>query len=219
MPKIDAIIKERLFELCPQLVLNGFDRIVWMWCRDDMTLYLQHLKNNREMFGGQIKYIEVYYFGRSLGGNCNFICIDLMRKMYEEEVQEWFHMWIRMWWRKFQQRVELRLNKETKRRSCIVKKTNKGRSFWNNKLNQKEREFLFKNAMKTLINNGEIVRPEIIVKQQIFTRLSQKAEKKDWTVEDIINFDKGLRDTLKHLSRGDITFLFVFPSKQSYVEN
>ena len=219
MPNIDAIIKTRLFELCPQLVLNGFDRIVWQWCKRDMAVYLQYLKNSGEKFGNQIKYINVIYFGRVLNNLSSLSSLQIMGDEYEKEAIEWFHMWIGKWWRKFQQRVILQLSLQTKRTSCVKKKANSGQLIWENKFTQDEREFIFKNAIRTLLNNDEVIRPDILVRQTIFIKLSHAKKDKEWKIEDIINFDISLRKDLKLLSRSSGKLLFVFPSKHSYIEN
>jgi hypothetical protein len=218
MQNVDVVIRKRLMELCPHLRLDGFDRLVWGWCGEDMFLYLQYLKEYREEFAGHIRYMEVYYFGKILVGLQGLFNIQIMAQEYDAEVNEWMNMWIGLWWKKFQQRVKLNLEPKKKRMLKTEKEGNKGRSIWNNKLNQKEREHIFKSSIKTLFENGEIVRPEVIARHNINLRLSQKMkDKKEWKAEDSINFAKSLRDNLKHLSHTHGPLLFVFPSKRAYM--
>jgi len=216
MQPIDKLIRKRLDELCPQLHLDGFDRIVWQFCKKDMYGFLQYLKKYRKNFGGHIKYAEVYYFGQIFAGEnlASLHSLGIMAKEYDKEFREWADMFIGLWWKKFNQRVKLRFDKPTN--TPITKLLTKGRNRWA-ALPQKEKDYIVDRAMKTLLENGELCCPVVIMEQMIRVHLGRRKSKKEWKFEDTVDFAKHISRTLKEIAYTHGVLLFVFPSKQAYM--
>lgn len=222
--QIDDLIKKRLDELCPQLHLDGFDKIVWQFCKSDMWNYLNFLKRYKQTFGNElshehiIKYAEIYYFAQPFfGGSLATIYnLQIMAKKYDAQFREWANMWIGLWWRKFNERVKLNFKKT--KHLAIEKLQKKGMMKWN-LLPRKEKDYIMDRAMKTLLSNGEIVCPQIIAMGVIHSRLGTRKSnpKKKWKFEDTVDFAKTVSSVLKTLSRTHGPLVFIFPTKEAYL--
>lgn len=220
--QIDDLIKKRLDELCPQLYLDGFDKIVWQFCKTDMHNYLNFLKRYKQTFNNEIshehiiKYAEIFYFGEALivGNLAAIYNLHIMAQKYDAEFVEWANMWIGKWWRKFNQRVELSLKKP--RHLAAVKRKKKGMVRWK-ALPRKDREYIMDRAMKTLLSHDEIVCPQVIAMGAITHRLGKLKPKKEWKFEDTINFGKTIASVLRATAHTHGPLLFIFPTKEAYM--
>jgi len=216
---IDKLIDEKLMELCPQLHLDGFDKVVHSFCKQDMLAYLQYLKKYHiQLTDKVIVYAEIHYFGQVFEyvGHNVWATVGIYGKMYDEEFREWANMWVAGWWRKFQQRVKLEFNKPKK--LAVMKRIKKGAGRWSS-LPKKEKDYILDRAMKSLFSNSEIVCPFVIANSVIKSLLGKKywASKKEWTFENTVEFAKVLCQHLKHVAYSHGTLVFIFPTKQAYM--
>lgn len=222
--KIDDLIKKRLDELCPQLFLDGFDKVVWQFCKQDMLAYLNFLKRYKQTFDNEIsheqviRYAEIFYFGHIFfeGSLSSVYNLHIMAQQYDAEFKEWANMWIGQWWRKFNQRVKLAFKKP--KHLAIEKMMKKGTTRWES-LSRKEKNYIMDRAIKTLLSNGEIVCPQIIAMNMIARRLGTRKlnTKKKWKFEDTVDLGKTISSVLKTLSYTHEPLMFIFPTKEAFM--
>lgn len=201
---INTLIFNKLDEICPLLSLNGEDRKVYDICKQDFQNYIRyldgnHLKMEDSSLPTPVSPIEEV-ISIMLGG------IGLTQNLEStKEITEFVDMWVHWWFRKWVQRTKIVLNEKD-----LPLDSSKAMSFLPNIFSGEEHQEFIRALIDKLIQYGEICCTQIMA-NAMFKKAVEMANKKEWTIQDKLNFLCKLQREAKQITYTHGPLIFIRP--------
>jgi hypothetical protein len=206
---INTLIFNKLADICPSLSLNGSDRRVYDICIKDFKNYIFYLERNHmrlENIGTQISPLDeiVSVMMGDIGGG------PLIQNLEStKEVAEFVDMWVKWWFRKWVQRTKIILNEKE------MPKLVKPISLDSCPFTAEEKADLMAALTDKLIQFGEICCTQIIA-DSLLSKAIESSGKKDWKIEEKINFISRLQRDAREISYTHGALVFIKANSDYY---
>lgn len=204
---INTLIFNKLSDICPTLSLNGSDRRVYNICIKDFKNYVQYLDRNHLRIENKTPATQTW-----LDGSMNVD--DIISVMMGDggltqnlestkEVTEFVDMWVHWWFQKWTKRTKVIFNDKD-----MPFNTSKAVSMISCPFTAEEKEELMAVFVDELIRYGEICCTEI-VGESLFQKAVDSSQKKEWKLEDKVNFISRLQRDAREISytHGPLVFI------------
>lgn len=201
---INTLIFNKLADICPTLSLNGSDRKVYDICIKDFKNYIIYLERNHmklEDIASQtspLDEIVSIMMGDIDGGSL------VQNLKGTKEMVEFVDMWVKWWFRKWVQRTKIILNNKD------VPTLIKAVSLTNSPFTAEEKEDFFGTLTDKLIQYGEICCTQIIA-ESLFQKAVESSQKKEWKLEEKVNFISKLQRDAREISYTHGPLVFIRP--------
>lgn len=210
------LIKNLLLEHCPELDLNGMEKILLDECKYDLSLYILYLLEQHmvidELF---IEYFSMFVLDYDIGADHTVqpILNTEQELQYNIDCEKYAKILVNEWWNKFQVRTQIKLNK-TKDDKKVMNTMNGIQLIFT----PEEMNDLNYYVATILIKNGERVFLRMIVDNIIIGTIATRVSKSkiNFTDQDKLQLVQTIGFEAKELSRKSGPLIFMFIDKHYY---